>query len=300
MRVVHARKRIGEVDSALTDKFNILVWALSVLRWKQFNNEIVLYTDTATLNDLKIYGIDKLYDEVDTGLFEESSICNGIDMYLFWAMPKILSLHYETKCLGNNVLVADQDVVPERNLSDLYDAANVLVWSDREFVEDRRVYPEIFKLSLPSGYELPNWFSGNEKPLNTGIIHFRKNKDAIEYCDEVIKYVRYNRNPKNNNRVVTMCNAEQRMMGEWLHHKRYSYMTVQPKNEGLFNSNAFHTHGYKTIISNRNSLDWNLKMLEKIKECNEEYYNTLLELDLFKEEKSYINGEQPTIAYRRR
>lgn len=291
MRVVHARKRIEKKDCAFTNKFNLLVWALSVLKWKEYGNELVMYADKETLADMKKFGLDKLYDEVNTDLFENGDVCQNIDFYFFWAMPKIISLHYETFHLGNNVLVADQDVVPIRDFSKLYNLADVLVWSNKEMVEDRRLYPPVHKLSLPKDYELPEWFTGDMKPLNTGVIYFRKKNNAIEYCDEVFKYAKCNDNCNNNNRAITMCNAEQRMLGEWLKHKNLTYMTVQPANEGLFNKYAFHTHGYKNIVGNENGTEWHIRLLKMIKECNEDYYNKLLCCELFATEKAILKKE---------
>lgn len=288
MRIIHARKRCWEKDAAFENKFVLLVWALSAIKWKELGHTMVMYTDNKTLEDMKKFGLDKLYDEINTNLFENGAICDGIDFEYFWAMPKIISLHYETYHLGNNVLVCDQDVVPTSDFSRLYNISDVLVWSDKEYVEDKRLYPDLYKLSLPTNYILPDWFKGTAKPLNTGIIYFKRKENAIAYCNEVFKYTQGNNNNLNNTKAVTMCNAEQRMLGEWLRHKGYTYMTVQPTSQGLFNKNAFHTHGYKSFINNDNGLEWHLKFLKMIKECNETYYNTLLQLDLFKEEKEIL------------
>lgn len=51
-----------------------------------------------------------------------------------------------------------------------------------------------------------------------------------------------------------MCNAEQRMLGELVQAKQLSYSVMQPVNQGLFNRNGFHTHGYKCKIRNSNGL----------------------------------------------
>ena len=289
MRVIHARKRIQEIDWGVKNKFNLLVWILSVLKWKELGNEVVLYADNKTLEDLKEFGIDTLYDEVNTDLLENSNLCDNIDFYYFWAMPKIISLYHETKELGNNVLVSDQDVVPTSDVSRLYNLANVLVWSNKEFYENEHLYPKLDCLSLPNNYCLPTWFSGKTKPLNTGVIHFRKKEDAVEYCNEVFKYVINNKNQKKNSKAVAMCNAEQRMIGEFLRNKRYTYATLQPANEGLFNRNAFHTHGYKNIVNNDNGVQWHCSLLKMIKDCDKKFYVKLINHDFFKEEKEYIN-----------
>lgn len=289
MKIVHARKRVFDKDNAFEHKFTLLVWILSILKWKEYGHEVVLYTDNETLEKIKEFGFDTLYDEINTELFEKGAICEDIDFNNYWAMPKIIALHYETEHLGNKVLVADQDVVPMKDLTYLTKKADCLVWSNREYLELKFIYPEVYELSLAKDYELPKWFSGYARPLNSGVLYFRKNKHAIEFCDEVFKYVKGNKNDKNNSRCIAMCNAEQRMLGEYLAYKDLTYCTVQPNNQGLFNKNAFHTHGFKTVVKNSNGVDFNCNLLLMIKKLNLYTYLKLIDLDIFNIELEYIN-----------
>ena len=114
MRIVHARKQVFDHDSAFKNKFTLLVWILSILKWKEYGNEIVLYSDKITLSRIKKVGFEHLYNEINTDLFENGSQCKGIDFKWFWAMPKILALHYESYHLRNEVAVTDMDVVPTK------------------------------------------------------------------------------------------------------------------------------------------------------------------------------------------
>ena len=289
MRIVQARKRVWNIDYCFANKFNLLVWVLSILKWKEYGNQVVLYTDTETLEEIKKIGFDTLYDEINTELFDKGAICENINFEYYWAMPKIIALHYETYHLGNkNVVVSDQDVVPMKDFNHLFSLADCTVWSNKEHVEVRSIYPRLHELSLPHNYELPKWYKGLARPLNTGLLHFRKNKHAIEFCDEVFKYVKDNTNDKKNTKCIAMCNAEQRMLGEFLNWKGLTYGTIQPNNQGLFNTNAFHTHGYKNVIGN-NNLDWNCKLLNMIKPLNYILYNKLIDNKIFEEEKNNIN-----------
>ena len=288
MRIVHARKKVFISDYAFENKFILLTWILSIIYWKKYNNDIVLYTDNETLENIKKFGFETLYDEINTDLFENGDQCKDIDFRWFWAMPKILSLHYETQHLNKEVVIADMDIVPMSDLSRFWQNSSVCVWSNKEYLEFTSTYPDIKSLSLPKDYELPKWFSGEVKPLNTGILHFKKKKLANEYCNEVFKYVKGNDNCKENTDCVTMCNAEQRLLAEFLRYKDLPYQTIQPLDDGVFNKNAFHTHGFKSIINNENGLSWNTDILYLIKQENQLMYYKLIENPLFKEEREHF------------
>ena len=296
MRIVHARKKVFMTDHAFESKFVMLTWIYSILQWKKYKNNIVLYTDDTTLNSIKEFGFDRLYDEINTEIFETGVQCEHIDFRWFWAMPKILALHYETVHLGNDVVVADMDVVPMSDLSRFWVNAPVCVWSNKEYLEYTSTYPDIRLLSLPKNYTLPKWFTGKVKPLNTGIIHFKDAKLADAYCQEVFKYTRYNNNSLGNTDCVTMCNAEQRMLAEFLNHKHICYQTVQPINQGLINRNAFHTHGFKQVIDNDNGLAWNTELLYLIKQEDKEMYDTLIAHPMYKDEQNYFSENEKPVG----
>ena len=287
MRVIHSRKKVFDKDSIFTNKFGLLTWVLSILKWKQFNHEVVLYVDTETLDNIKSFGFETLYDEINQTLLEDPQICEDIDFYLFWAMPKIFSLYHEVVTLGHKALAADTDVVPMRDFSRMYNNSDVLVWSNKEQLYIKSVYPDKEYLSLPHDYKLPNWFCGKAIPLNTGIIHFKDSKKADEYLTEVTKWARHNKNPLNNTNVQTMCNAEQRLIAEMIKHKNWTYNIVQPMNQHLFNKNAFHTHGYK-FIKYDDIQAWNVNFFLMIKELSEDTFNLLINNPLFEEEKAYF------------
>lgn len=290
MKIIHTRKRVFDKDYAFEHKMTLLTWVLSIIKWKELGNSVKLYCDAKTLDDIKRFGFDILYDEIDSTYLDNENVCKGLDFYCYWAMPKLLALRHETIDLGNDVVIADQDVVPMKDLSRMWTNSDVAVWSNKEFVELRTIYPKLRDLSLPAGYKLPEWFTGNAKPLNTGILHI-KDKNAVDlYTSEAIKMATDNHNEKHNTNCQTMCNVEQRMLGEIVKHKKLTYSVMQPVNEGLFNRNGFHTHGYKNHISNENGLLWHLNLLLMIKELNIYMFNLLIENEMFQAEKDYFHA----------
>lgn len=288
MRVIHARKRVFKEDHAFKSKMVLLVWILSILKWKSFGYEVVLYTDKITLEAIKKIGFDHLYDEINVDYLEDETTFKNIDTEAFWALPKLLALHREVCVLGNKALMADQDVVPMSDISRMWTNTDIAVWSNKEYTETYRVYPPLYKLSVPNNYRFPKWFTGKAQPLNTGILHIKDPKILDFYIKEVLKYCTNNKNTKNNSTCITMCNAEQRMIGEIVKYKDLTYSVMQPVNKGLFNRNGFHTHGYKARVKNSNGLMWHLNLLVMIKELDEEMFNKLLALKNFSQEDTYL------------
>jgi hypothetical protein len=101
-----------------------------------------------------------------------------------------------------------------------------------------------------------------------------------------------NLNPLNNTNCVTMCNVEQRLLGELIEAERGTYNVTQPLNQGLFNRNAIHTHGYKAKVKNATGLKWHLNLLLMIRKLDEQMFESLLEQSMFTQEKNYfeVNG----------
>lgn len=289
MRIIHARRKVFDKDYAFENKMTLLVWILSVLKWKEYGNTIKLYCDNYTLENIKKIGFDILYDEIDSTYLEDKNVCNGINFNWYWAMPKLLALRHEVIDLGNNIVIANQDVVPMSDVSRMWNNTDIAVWSNKEYYETRSVYNKLQEISLPENYKLPEWFTGIARPLNTGILHI-KSKEIVElFTGEALKWVRNNQNNKKNTRCQTMCNVEQRLLGEIVKYKKLTYSVMQPINQGLFNKNGFHTHGYKIIVNNENGLLWHLNLLLMIREKNIYMFNILLKNEMFKEEKEYFD-----------
>ena len=67
---------------------------------------------------------------------------------------------------------------------------------------------------------------------------------------------------------------------------------MQPLNDGLFNKNGFHTHGYKNKINNDNGFMWHINLLLMIKKISVEMYYKLIDNPFFINEKEYIESDK--------
>lgn len=296
MRIIHSRKKVFNKDFAFENSFTLLVWILSILKWKEYKNEIVLYTDDETLEKIKAYGFDTLYDEINTEYLSDTNNFLDIDLYYFWAMPKLLAYKHEALDLNNDVVIADTDVVPMSNISRFWYNCDVAVWSNKEFVEFKSIYPNLKDLPLPDNYILPKWYSGTAKPLNTGIIHIKNTEIIKQYLEEALK-MSTKVDCTGYSMVVPMCNAEQRTLGEIVNHNKLSLQVVQPINKGLFNKNAFHTHGYKRNLSGKRKVQFNCNLLMMIKDLDKELYLKLIEKDMFDSERKMLIENNYNVPY---
>lgn len=288
MRLIHTRKRVFDFDKIFTQKISLLTWVLSILKIKEFGHQAVLYTDTKTLEDVKQFGFEDLYDEINTTYLEDEEVCKGINFHWFWAMPKLLAYKHELE-IGNNPLMIDEDLVLMVDIENKTQVLPLTVWNNKEFLIYKGTYPSLDNLSTHENYEFPKWFKGNIKPLNSGILYFKRPQIALEYLEEVFRFVINNNNNKNNTMTQTMCTAEQRFLGEYVKYKGFSPYTIQPTNEGFFNKNGFHLCGYKGYITRTGDLQWNLNILIAIKKINSAMFKKLINHELFEVEKQYFN-----------
>jgi hypothetical protein len=53
MKIIHTRKRVFDNgDHIFIHKMSLLVWVLSIIKWKELGNSIKLYCDKKTLEDI--------------------------------------------------------------------------------------------------------------------------------------------------------------------------------------------------------------------------------------------------------
>lgn len=72
--------------------YQILYTILSILRWKQYNGPIKLYTDSVGLNFYSKFQINQLYDDINTSVLNDYT---EIDAAHFWTSGKIHCLQFE-------------------------------------------------------------------------------------------------------------------------------------------------------------------------------------------------------------
>jgi hypothetical protein len=81
---VHVYEKRGPIE---WEEELLAVTLLSVLSWKRFHGRIHLYTNEEYLETLRKWGIDKLYDKIDTDTLKQ--IPDRLNQKEYWAFGKI-------------------------------------------------------------------------------------------------------------------------------------------------------------------------------------------------------------------
>lgn len=166
-------------DSYTQPEYQILYTILSILRWKQFNGPIKLYTDSIGLEFYKSLGIDKLYDEINTTVLDSYT---EVDAAHFWTSGKIHCLQFETEPFT----FLDQDFIVRGKVPDHNTDIAIGHW------EIPRGYyyftKEQFNKEV-THYKLPNDYNPNAWIPNTSFMQIN-NVDVIKhYVEEHKKMV---------------------------------------------------------------------------------------------------------------
>lgn len=187
-------------------QYEKLVQLLSVLYWKKFYGDIVLYTDKLGFDYYSKCGYPflELYDDVKIDLLDSSSV-NTINPQTFWAGGKIFSIREEK----TPFVMLDLDLFLTDDIKDQFKDQD-LVFSHFETLNDP-VYPNPKSLCSPS-YELPK-YDWSILPGNVCVTYFGNESFKDRYTSEAICYMRsFQDSNSNGENIDRMVFAEQRLL----------------------------------------------------------------------------------------
>ena len=131
-------------DDSNLDALELMTQILSVSKFKEINPNIpfVFYTNSKSLEVYKEYGVDKLYDEINTEILDKypSTKINK----RFWASPKLWVMHNlnEPFCIMDTDLVLYEPMEKYNNYG--------LSYLHRESPAS---YPRLYEVSTPKDFE---------------------------------------------------------------------------------------------------------------------------------------------------
>jgi hypothetical protein len=210
------------------EDFDILTTILSVLKWKEKNGSIKLYTDSVGFSYFEKIGILSLWDlgfDNDTLNYANKNI----NPRVFWAAGKLMALANE-KC---PIFMIDLDFIVWEKIPT---PNNPLVVIHREdLIED--VYPSKEYLITPDNYYFDNSLSWFEPACNTAFVYFNDLTLKDYYVSEAFRYMVNN---EADDRIIPMVFAEQRLLAMCAKKLNISIDCFQPNPFGF--SNIFFTH----------------------------------------------------------
>lgn len=289
MKVIFSRVKIPHMD-IIQDRTSLLVWFLSVLKWKQLGFETIFYTDEETKNELDNVGLIDLYDKVH--ILNQENIKNDI----FWAHAKILSAKdFVTRYPNEEFVISDMDFIPLKNPCDFYNGGKELLVFYKEYIQ---MYAGIESLNLNKDYKFPEYFTGKVDPVNTCqlLVHKEMLPCFKEYLDYELAFMLNYANDfisgQNSNDIMVFL--EQRLFTEFLvNGKGYTIVETSPAYKSVFNTSGIHTGPYKGL-EQADFWKWNIWYLKMLREEFPETYETVINNELFSDIKEIIDAGKGT------
>ena len=170
---VHIFEKLGPIE--WEDEL-IAIQALSALTWKKYHGRIDLYCNEEHLESLKKWGVDKIYDKIDTELF---STAPPFDRQNCWSFCKI----YITTKLDPPFVLVDTDLWIRSELE--FDTSKSFIAYHEEnfdFNSPTNFYNK-FDDFIPEKYI--NYYDNETKPVNVAAL-FWNDKELINEWYEVV------------------------------------------------------------------------------------------------------------------
>ena len=286
MKVIQSRFYIEKANegSVIQDRTSLLVWFLSVMKWRELGYEPYLYTDKATKEKFDEIGFSSLYDNI---IILENK---DINTEVFWASAKILSAKKFMESYPNEeFIISDLDYIPLKDPKLFVSNNNSLVAFYPEYLP---MYSPIEYLKINPDYTMPDFFTGTVDPINTCMLYIQKNNLELfdNYLDIELDFMNYHYDFESSQiSNDLMIFVEQQMFTEYLVHNNIDIDFVSPENKSVFNVNGLHSGVYKTI-EKAEYWKWIIWYLKMIKELNGDIYNDIILLDLYSDIKAIIDN----------
>ena len=209
---------------------NILVQLASAAYWKKYFGKIHLVCNLAHLKTLEKYGVDKIYDSIDTTTLDEMKSFDK----RYWSLAKI-HLANKLACIGKPFTILDTDLWL-RGIPALFDLTKDFIGLHREAFDINHsscAYPEPKDFI---GEQIALQYDWTTLPINTGLMYFsnfKLVKEWYSFAMWVLERNKFTPHPKSASAVETIF-IEQRALATLSKDGGYSVGTLIPS--------TYHTH----------------------------------------------------------
>jgi hypothetical protein len=196
---------------------------LSILSWKRFHGPIHLYCNTTYLNTLKKWGVDTLYDSINTHIIDNKP--DNIDYQEFWAYTKFLVLDH-LKDSDKPFTLVDTDLWIQDKL-DLNKNVDVVMYHKENFDVNywNNIYLD-FDFFISENVKSMD-FNKSILPTNGALLHVKNTKFIKEWLnisEEIAVFNSINK-IEIDNKSTRMCFIEQRLLPMLLEKRGFTYDT---------------------------------------------------------------------------
>lgn len=222
------------------EDYDILSTILSALKWREFNGDIRLFTDSNGAKYYESIGISEIWNlGIDTKTLDNHNY--NIDPVMYWAAGKILALNSESAPCA----MLDTDFIAWKDVKTMLDDKSLAVIHREELVPE--IYPPIEHIKTASGYEYDSEWSWSEPACNAAFVFFGNEKFKEYYTSESLKFM-HNNFETNINNIIQMVFAEQRLMAMCA--KKMNILIYSILNSPFDNNDGYFTHiwGHKSVL----------------------------------------------------
>lgn len=287
MKVIQSRFYIPNANegSAIQDRTSLLVWFLSVLKWKELGYEVVLYTDSTTKEKFDELGLSQHYDEI-VELEEDENVNTKV----FWASAKILSaMKFMETHPDEEFMISDLDFIPLKDPATFAKNENDLITFYTEYVQ-MHIYKNFDEMDINPEYVVPDFYTGKVDPINTCLLYVRKPLLVLfkQYLEIELDFMQQHQEYiSGSSATELMVFAEQRLFTEFLIANDVEITFVNPARKSVFNVNGIHTGPYKGCEKTE-YWKWVIWWLKVLKEQFPDTYEEIIELELYSDIKQII------------
>lgn len=272
---VHIFEKLGPIE--WEDEL-IAIQAISALSWKKFHGRIELYCNEEHLESLKKWGVDKIYDKIDTSLL--STAPKNIDRNEYWTFCKI----YVSANLKPPFVLVDNDLWITDELN--FDTSKSFVAYHEENYDWSKPYNFYvnFDNFIPEKYI--NYFDLNVKPTNVALLFWNDEELLKSWYDIVYEILNENRNCELS-KLEKMTFLEQWLLPMNAVKNKKDYSTILPQvYNSHINGDVFHPELWSPPVSGWNETHyvnfnkikhvWGLKRYFSDQTILREVFETLL------------------------
>lgn len=219
--------------------FELLVMALSALKWQQHNGRIVLHTDSVGLSYLDEHGLIAAWNNVSTMLDGMRTL--SIDENVFWAGSKLYALsHSQVPCV-----IMDLDFILWRPVDFSQYGRDIAVIHLEDIYEP--VYPSKERFLFTDDWKLPSWLDWTVCPANGALVYYGSQRFLQDYTSFALEFMLHTAD--HSDRLFYMVFVEQRWLSMCAKKLGIAIHPISTL-ENLFAKQKYFTHvwGYKQAL----------------------------------------------------
>ena len=275
---IHIFEKLGPID--WEDEL-IAIQALSALTWKKYHGRIELYCNEEHLESLKKWGVDKLYDKIDTESLKSAP--TGVDRSEYWSFCKLF-ISYK---LDPPFVLVDTDLWLTDSLT--FDFNKSFVAYHEENYDWSRPYNFYvnFDNFIPEKYL--NYFDLTVKPVNVALL-FWNDKELLKSWLDITNEILSENRKCELDRTQKTTFLEQWLLPMYAVKTNKPYGVLIPQRYNSSNDGMFEPNLWSPDVSEWNDDHWfTFNKIKHIWGLKKHFNHEKISTEIFEKVRYYID-----------